>query len=202
MPEIHSPLGRRVVASSAATKVLNVPDESSFVTPTPSPAPQNLDKQLEMIDREELNKKRKESLEASKRISGTAKERIEFLLELGRAKKDVVFEGVTFSLQGLRAGEWREILMEATKSVSNADTAFLLRSHTLARSLYAIDGKLISLIIGSNQLEDVLNLIDSMEEDLVEYLHNEYSLMVAENKKKFTIKTEEEAKEVSEDLKK
>ena len=87
MPEIHSPLGRRVVASSAATKVLNVPDESSFVTPTPSPAPQNLDKQLEMIDREELNKKRKESLEASKRISGTAKERIEFLLELGRAKK-------------------------------------------------------------------------------------------------------------------
>lgn len=192
MSEINSPLGRRRMASSAS-QVFNVPDETEIVTEPQFPV---------RTVPEDFDVARKAAVETRKRVSPAAKERIEFLMNLGRTKKDVVFEDVTFSLKSLKSGEMQEVLLAGSKGETRAEAMFEIRNHTLAYALDKIDGQTIQTVLGEDSLDARLNLLIGMDEDLVSYLHDQFNEMVKENKSKFSIKTEEEAKEVVEDLKK
>lgn len=198
MPEIDSPLGRRRLAMPTP-RVLNVSDESETI---PTRSQQTVAPNLSQKTQEELEVARKDAMLARKRISPSAKERIEFLINLGRAKTEVTFENVTFTLQSLKAGEMKDVLYASSKCETDGDSMFTLRTYTLAYSLDKIDGQPIGTILGSDELIARLELIEEMDEELIEFLHRSYNAMIQENKKKFMIKNEMEAKEVAEDLKK
>ena len=190
MTEINSPLGRRAFATSS-TKVFNVPDESQ-------PAPEPVAKQT----LEEFQQIRRESINMQKKISPIAKERIEILTGLGRLHDDVEFDGVVFSLQSLKAGEMQQVVRLTMEAQSGTDSYFIGRNQVLARAIYKIDGQDVALQLGNATFEARIQWIEDMEDSLVEYLHGKYLAMVQKNKSKFAVETEEQMREVVEDVKK
>lgn len=202
MPDINSPLGRRAFAATNQ-RVLTVPDENS--SNISNFVPQIREKPQEFTveqDVEAIQSTRKAKFSAAKKISATAKERIEILTELGRCYDEVEFEGVNFSIQSLKGKEIRAVVRISNSAANAADSYFEARDQTLARSIYKIDGQPIEVILGTDRLEDIVNWVGELDESLLEYLHNRYLKMMRENKNKFVIKDEQDAKEVAEEIKK
>lgn len=195
MPDFNSPLGRRTFAASAP-RIITVPNEDSQF-PDTSQDEISHEQELEVIQAT-----RKATLTAAKRINPAAKERIEVLTGLGRCRDVVEFESVSFSIQSLKGGEMREVACLANNALNAVDSYFEARNQTLARSIYAIDGQPVNVVLGTNKLEDILTWIDNMDESLVEYIHNHYLEMVKNNRYKFAIKNDKDAKEVAEEIKK
>jgi hypothetical protein len=194
MPDINSPLGRRAIAT-ATRPILNVPNEEG-----------HLEDESEEITREqeieELQAARKARIANSKKINPGSKERVEILLNLGRITDSIKFEGIEFSLQSLKSSEIREVVKLSNQCTDAADSYFEARLQTLARSIYAIDKVPISLVIGSSKLEDIIVWVDNMDETIIEFIHNFYLKMMNKHKSKFSIKDEEDAKGVAEEIKK
>lgn len=186
MADLNSPLGRLTVASQGR-KVLNIPDEThqELIQPPPPTL-------------EELQAAR----HIKQRLSSSARERIELLSELGRLSEDVEFENHVFSIRSLKDKEMKSIAQMLAITEPGVETYFLSRDQVLARSIYKIDGQPIEMILSNGSLEAVLDLLDAMDDGVVEYLHNCYLEMIKKNKHKFEIKTEQEMKEVVEDIKK
>lgn len=190
--------------AASSQRVLTVPDEEVNITTKPQmreTLPQEEQVATEK-DIEAIQAARKARIMASKRINSVAKERIEILTGLGRCYDTVEFEGVTFSIQSLKSGEMREVVRISNNALNAADSYFEARLQTLARSIYEIDDQPISVVLGSNKLEDVVAWLEDMDENLVELIHNRYLEMIRKNKTKFAIKNEEDAKEVAEEIKK
>ena len=203
MPEFNSPLGRRQFAMDQAAKkqVLTVPDEEMDRPQT------NVDltpgKKLNQEQLDQLDAMRKERQMATKHISPIAKERIEYLIGLGRVKKDVPVDDVVFSLQSLKDEEVEEILLAASGATTQLGSYFATRRETLARSIYQVDGQPISLVLGGSGPEVVRDLLlKSMDDAVIEFLHNKYLEMKEEQQKKYGIKNDSDIKEVVEDVKK
>ncbi len=199
MPDINSPLGRRNFATTTQQRMLTIPDENSSLNP------QIREKSQEFIAEqniEAIQNARKAKLSAAKKISSTAKERIEILTELGRCYDEVEFEGVKFSIQSLKGKEIRAVVRISNSAANAADSYFEARDQTLARSIYKIDEQPIEIVLGTDKLEDIVSWVGELDESLLEYLHNRYLKMMRENKNKFVIKDEEDAKEVAEEIKK
>ena len=192
MPDINSPLGRRNFASTAP-RVLNVPNMEEA-------SQQEIESA--QVDFQKVQADRQERVNASRRITSFAKERIEILTGLGRLTEDIEFEGHVFSLQSLKAGEMKEVVRASANVESTIDSYFMSRNQILARALYAIDGQPMGLVLGNDSVESVLSWIDDMDDNLIEFLHNRYLEMVKKNKHRFEVKTEQELKEVVEDIKK
>lgn len=134
-------------------------------------------------------------------LSPGAKKRAEILTGLGRASSEVNVDGVTFSMRTLKQIELREIIKTASNLELGSEQAYELRVRTLAYSIYAIDGQPVGLAIGSDAFEDWVEVINNMDETIVSYLHRHYTDLNSKNKVKYNL-TEEEAKEVVEDIKK
>lgn len=197
MPDINSPLGRRAFATSNQ-RVLTVPNEELNNSSSRESSQDFATEQ----DIEAIQAARRAKLSAAKKITPTAKERIEMLTELGRCYDEAEFEGVTFSLQSLKSREIRAVVRISNTAVNAADSYFEARDQTLARSIYQVDGQPIEVVLGTNDLKDIIEWIGEMDESLLEYLHNRYLKMMRKNKAKFVIKDEEDAKEVAEEIKK
>lgn len=196
MPDINSPLGRRAFAM-ANQRVLTVPNEEETINSSI-----NSSQQREFVehDVESIQQTRKAKIAATKKITSTAKERVEMLTGLGRCYDTVEFEGVTFSIRSLKSKETRAVVNAANKGANASDSFFIARDHTLAYSIYEIDGEPISIVLGSDAVEDVIAFLEEMDESLPEYIHNGYLKMI--KKKKISITDKEDAKEVAEDIKK
>jgi hypothetical protein len=201
MPDINSPLGRRAFAATSQ-RVLTVPDENSSNISNFVPQVREKPQEFAEQDIEAIQAARKAKLLAAKKISPTAKERIEILTELGRCYDEVEFEGVNFSIQSLKGKEIRAVVRISNSAVNAADSYFEARDQTLARSIYKIDGQPIDIVLGTEKLEDIVSWVGELDESLLEYLHNRYLKMMRENKNKFIIKDEQDAKEVAEEIKK
>jgi hypothetical protein len=150
------------------------------------------------------------------------KRRLEILLGIGRGKKDVSLqtpEGrFTFSLRTLKGREQREVatLAETLKRVKSSEGAYVLsptsvyqlRTMALKHSLYAIDGIDIDMVLGqANQsYEDRISFreafLDELDEDVLSYLFSAYESLVVEHTSKYNFSSEEDMKEVAEEVKK
>lgn len=135
------------------------------------------------------------------RISSEAKSRIEFLINLGRMTSDITIENVKFSLRTLKGREMRESLVHTAKADS-INQIFEARKQQLARSLYAIDGAEIALIIGTDELGTCMEFIDELEENVISALYKEFVTLNNKSASLFEVKTNADVKEVVEDLKK
>ena len=204
MPDFNSPLGRRQFASSGQ-RVLTV-DDSTLNAKTLSNQAREIQEEQRFSSKSEdveaIQAARRAAVTAARRISPVAKERIEILAGLGRCRDKVEFEGVSFSIQSLKSGEMRDIVRISNSAMNASDSYFEARLQTLARAIYEIDDQPLSVVLGSDKLEDVVAWLEDMDENLVEFIHNHYLDMVKKNKSKFVIKDEKDAAEVAEEIKK
>lgn len=211
--EATSPIGRRRMVSNPEPKVYTVPEES-FEVPegaVPIMGPQNMEDAVPAAPQGSMFVPKKPEYTSSsgyqkieKRISPLAKERLEFLLKLGRARREVEVEGIKFTLQSLKAQEQQEATIAGAKCETNTEALFVIRNNTLARALVAIDGETVEVVLGAKEkdaLEVKLDLLGGMDEEVIEFLNREYNEMLKENRERLFPKPVE-VKEAVEEIKK
>lgn len=227
MPKFESPLGKKTVAGQPL-KEIDVPDESGYSEPvesekfTPSvtrrygqPLDENAlrefqarleaqaDPESEVSAMEREVRQAREAKRTGKvRLSDGARRRIEMLIGLTRGTRTAEIEGQVYVLQTLKSKEMRESILSAAEFDGTVQFPFEFRKHLLARSLVQVAGVDINQFVGSVSLEDRLSFLDEIDEALLDRLYAEYMELVKEAKDRYSIKNEQEAKEVVEDLKK
>lgn len=199
--EINSPLGRKTMAMNQQ-KVFTVPNEEHQQEDV-----RNFTAQAFGADNESIMA-RKAAVEASKRITPSARERVELITNIGRLKEDVFVDGIKFTMQSLKSGEIREILKLCMPIEDKYENYFETRAQTLARSIVAIDDIPIAMVISgtnvssrSDELHYIIEMLNNMGEYTLEYLHECYLALIDKNKEKFRVNTDN-AREVSEEIKK
>lgn len=209
MPEIKSSIGSRSFSASAGSRVVDIPDETegSGMHQHSGPAahmPQHMHASRHDMEQAELREQHRMSQaerRRGERITPQAKERAEFLANLGRKTKDVVVETSTFSIRTLKGSETRAAIM-ATASVEMLERPFEARRQQLARAVYAIDGHDVALALGTDLMEAKVNFIEDLDDNVIAYLYSEWVKLNAEAAKAFSVNSDEEMKEVLEDIKK
>lgn len=209
MSEVKSPLGKKTF-SSGPRKVLTISDESFEDVHMPQ---QELPKeyrqpvqsqpvQLTAEQFKELQARRNELHTVSKRATPEAKLRAEILCGIGRLQTETEIGGHKFVLQSLKAGEMKEVLTVVSQVSTAASAMFEMRAHVLARALTTVDEQPIDLILGTANVDDVIDFINELQESVVNQLYTSYTAMVKDNDTKFAVKDEQDAREVAEEIKK
>lgn len=173
----------------------NLPQERpSFVHDAP--------RQLTPAEREELARRRDVEQGKEYRIDSHARQRLEILSNIGRLTKSVEIDGINFELRTLKSREHREAAMVILNSKNDIDAAYESRRQHLARAIYMIDGQDIDLALGGKDFNLKLDLIDQMEDTVVGKLNDAFNALKDEVNQKYRMETEEQVKEVLEDIKK
>jgi hypothetical protein len=226
MPEYKSPLGSRQFAGQPMRE-FDVPDESGYSENYPDMTPvmrrrgasmhgaqppvdvqaaMQFQQSLEQENPAEIERQMKEARQARltgrERLSDGAKRRIEMLVGMTRTTRQVDIENNKFVLQTLRSQEMRQAITQAAEFDGTVQFPFEIRRQLLARSLTEISGVEVSQFIGNNTVEARLDLIDQLDEPLLNRLYDEYLILAKDAGQKYAIKSDEEAQEVAEDLKK
>lgn len=229
MPNYKSPLGSKQF-SGQPMREFDVPDETEQQYPDmhvamrqrgpamhgsqPPMMPdmdainafQNRMGQESFEDTAQIEREIREAKEARRtgreRVDAGAKRRIEMLVGMIRTTRQVELEGSLYVLQTLRGREMRESIMAAAHYDGSVQFPYELRKQLLGRSLIHVAGVDIEQFVGSNSLEAKLELIEDLPETLLLRLYAEYSILVNESTEKYAIKSELDAQEVAEDLKK
>lgn len=138
------------------------------------------------------------------KISDGARKRIELLANIGRLTKDVSIGGVVFTIRTLKSKEARDAAtLTFTTSLTQLDASFEVRRQQLARSLIKIDGNSVGDVIGDASIEATLSFIeDELEDIVVNKLFDEFVSLKKEAQNKYGLNSNEDVKEVIEDLKK
>lgn len=220
MPSYESPLGNKQISGSGF-KTIDVPDETEIPQKQhmsldevqqqrmqyiqqmqqmqqQAPPPPPTDDELEQMIRENRIARKRQMTQ----ISPNAKKRLEMLLGMTRTTRQFNIGENSFTLQSLKAKEMREAIIAAAVYDNTVQSPFEIRRQFLARSLVEIAGVDFEQFIGSNELEAKLLFIEELDEALSVRLYDEYLLLSREARDKYAIKTEAEAKELVQDIKK
>jgi hypothetical protein len=210
MPEFKSSLSSKSFTGQQLRE-FDIPDESNLQAPLNRRIPSR-EQQYDPFDEDpiEVERQMKEAREVKlakmagkERLNDGARRRIEMLIGMTRTTREVdLLEGNIFILQTLRSKEMRDALMVASTYDGTIQSPFEIRRQLLARSLVQVAGVEVAQFVGSDNLDARLALIDDLDESLLNRLFDEYQKMVDESRDKFSLKTVEDAKGVSEDLKK
>lgn len=198
MTELESALGRRSFALSQENRVLTVDDPTNA-------RPREPLKELSVEEIAEFERARDSAKRNVSSITSTARERIEFLTGIGRIKANFTMDNICFHLQSLKSGELEEVLDTMIKmgETNEAKFNFELRRQTLARSLASVDSMSLSELIGSDDLEDKLMFIRSLDENLVDIMYKHYELNILKvSKERYAINTDKDIEEVVDGVKK
>jgi hypothetical protein len=151
---------------------------------------------------QEARAARQAKLSGKERLSPGAKQRIEMLCEMSRSKREVSLDGNLYVLQNLKGKEQQEIWVSAAEKQNTVEFPFELRKQTLARALSRVADTPLDLFLGTSEMAAKLDFIDLLPEEILNKLYREFNELVDEVKEKYSIKTEAEATEVIESLKK
>lgn len=138
----------------------------------------------------------------SNRLGEGAKKRIEMLLGMSQTFREVKIDSNIFVLRSLKSKEMRDALIAAFQFDGTIQGPYEIRKQLLGRSLTHVAGVEIDQFLGSSSLENRFLFIEELDESLSSRLYEEYLLLSKDAKEKYAIKTEQEAKEVAEDIKK
>ncbi len=226
MTQFKSPLGTKRVATTNL-KEFNVSNEENGNNYSNAGKNIPIDKLNELmasrgmppVNLEELTKNHPQQQESVGRFQATndyfeeevvdqgvlsmgAKKRIDYLIGLTRMTKDVDVGDSQFSLRTLKSKELKAATLEAAKYSDTLEFPFQFRRHLLSYSLFLIDGNDVAVYLGDSSQEAVLEFLDELDESLVNALYAHYVELSVESSKKYAIKTQNDVKEVVEDLKK
>ncbi len=214
MPNFESPIGGRKFASNTMRN-FEVPDESEYAAGPPQQnfeenfvreyhardpfmQPQKSEAEIE----KEIRAAREAKRTGKERLSDGAKRRIEMLLGMTRVTREVDISGNIFVLRTLKSKEMSDAIFEVSKVDGTTQAPYEIRRQLLARSLTHIAGVEIEQFIGSNTLQSRLDFVDELDDSVLTRLYMEYTVLSSEARNKYAAKTEQEVKEVLEDLKK
>ena len=202
MPDIRSEITNKNFPSAQGLKQFEVEDASD-----PSyHSHDHLDVHAEQLRIAEMERKvaeaRKAKLTGKERLSDQAKRRIEMLCNMSRMTRDVTIDGNVYSLRTLKSKELQEVINASAKYDGNINITFETRKQFLVRGLYKVAGTDISDFLNDDSVEAKLEFLDYLEESVVARLYSEFQKLTVESEEKYGIKTEKDAKEVYEDLKK
>lgn len=200
MPKFESDLTNKEYNLNNQSRNMQVPDFSN-----PNKIDFNeLSEFKNRLDKAEKNAYVEKPIEQfqKERLSDGAKRRIEMLCGMLRLTRIVKFNENEFLLQTLKSGEIRESLSKSVPFDGTFHFAYEIRRQLLSRSLSKISGIDVCDFIGSDDINLKLKFIDELDEDFLNRLYIEYNELTKESREKYSIKTEEEVKEVIEDLKK
>jgi hypothetical protein len=218
MANFDSPLGKKNF-SGQQLREIDIPDETvqhlhqrmqqSGMPSLDESAIREFQNKVEVAERPEVSRV-EEQIRAAKearrtgieKISEGAKRRIEMLIGMTKLTKDVDINGNVFTLQTLRGKEMRETIKAVSKFDGTIEGPFEMRKQFLARSITHIAGVEISVFLATDSLETKLSFIEELDESLLNYLYDQYLELSKSAREKFSLKTEEDVKEVLEDLKK
>ena len=228
MPNFESPISNRKFAGQAL-RDLEIPDEGGPPGPptgggqmaqsvtrrygTPmtdqelmdfqarAEASNNPDLNLSEMERD-IKRSREDKVRGTKRLNEGAKRRADMLLGMTRGTRTAEIEDNVYSFKTLKGKEMQEVMSIVSEFNGTVHFSFEMRRQLLARSLTQIAGVDTDQFVGSNLLEDRLVFIDDADDLLLNRLYDEYLIMVKETRERYSIKTDTDAKEVVEDLKK
>ena len=215
MPNFESPIGGRKFASNTMRN-FEVPDESEYDAGLPQQnfVEENFAREYHARDpfmqpqksEVEIEKEIRAAREAKRlgreKMSDGAKRRIEMLLGMTRVTREVDISGNIFVLRTLKSKEMSDAIFEVSKVDGTTQAPYEIRRQLLARSLTHIAGVEIEQFIGSNTLQSRLDFVDELDDSVLTRLYMEYTVLSSEARNKYAAKTEQEVKEVLEDLKK
>lgn len=229
MPSFDSPIGKKSFAGTQMRE-FDVPDDSGYSNqppmengepvvrrrPQPQVNPDAIRDFQARIQREqmptyeqdpaeverEVRQARADRKAGRERLSDGAKRRIEMLVGMTRSTREVQIEANSFMLNTLKSKEMREAFMVIVDFEGTVQGPFEMRRQFLARALTHVAGVEITQFLGSDELEARLQFIDELDESLLNRLYDEYLTLVKDAKAKYTLKNEEDVKEVLSDLKK
>jgi hypothetical protein len=158
-------------------------------------------RQLNEVEQQILEAK-KAKREGRERLSDGAKRRIELLIGMTQLKKDVDIEGSVYRLETLSSKDLREAMIASAEFDGSVQLVFETRKQILARSLTIVANMEVSQLLGSNSLQDRLDMIEELDHALLLRLYNEYTALSQQAQDKYAIKTDAQVKEVIADLKK
>ena len=136
------------------------------------------------------------------RLSEAARRRVEMLCGMFTATREIDLNGNIFIVRTLKSKENREAMMAAAEHDGTVGLAFEMRKQLLARALVQIAGTEVELFLGDDSVEAKLEFLDELEESILLSLYETYISLTNETNKKYSFKSEQDMKEVSEDLKK
>jgi hypothetical protein len=226
MGSFDSPIGQKKFAGSPL-KEIDIPDDSGYNYPSHQepvvrrrPMPDvNVDairdfqahiqrQEMPVYDQDpaeierEIRQAREDRKIGRERLSEGAKKRIEMLLGMTTIFRDVDIMGNIFVLKALQGKEIRKAIVAASEYDGTVESPFEIRKQLLARSLFKIAGIDADQFIGSGTLDAKLMFVEELDDALLNRLYSEYLILAQEAKEKYAIKSEEEVKEVIDDLKK
>lgn len=136
------------------------------------------------------------------KLSHSAKQRIEMLLGTSRMFREVDIDGHKFVLRNLKGKEQRNIMMIVAEFERSVEFPFELRRQVLGRALVEVANTDIDLFLNDTSLEAKLEFIEELDDVVINRLYGEYLLLAREAEEKYSLKNDNEVKEVVEDLKK
>jgi len=151
-------------------------------------------------EEEALRRARKEKVNPP--IAPKSKTRLEYLADIGKMTKDVTIGGITFTLRTLKGREQRQVYLTLVDVTNKVDELYNIKFNTLAHSLIKIDQQEIAVMVKVNSLFDKIKMLEDLEEVVTDQLYSTYQKLKEESDSQFSIKTDADVKEVSEDLKK
>jgi hypothetical protein len=223
MGVINSPLGQQNFESST-TRSFTVDDRSQddFDLPPAQPRPPQFQHAVQQqrqsepqpprMTADEIMEMRRRKIAEAQGVSGDARQRLNLLLGIGRATKNVSIESdsgtVTYSLRTLKGREQEHIvsLAELADKEKTVKSTFPIRNTTIAYALYAIDNIDLDLLLGAtgHSLQDQIAMrtafVEEMDDHVVRYLFDQHQELVQENLVRF--QSPEDVKEVAEQIKK
>lgn len=202
--KFDSPISNKQFTASPL-KEFSVPDESDYDQDSMHEFQEKINRESQR-DPAEIEREIKAAKEARRtgkeRLGEGAKRRIEILLGMTRTTHKVDVDGIEFVFQSLKAKEMRESLIVVADYDNTIQAPYEVRKQFLARSIVSVGGVDFGQFIGSNTLESKLEFVEELDDALLNRLYDEYLKMAQEARNKFSIKTDDEAKEVIEDIKK
>ena len=132
----------------------------------------------------------------------SSRKRVEILCGMTQLSKNIEVGENSFVIKSLKTRDNREALLAAVKFDGTVEFPFELKKQILARSLTSVSGIDIEMFLGNNSFKSRLDFIDELDEALADRLYQEYLNLTKEIKDKYSIKTQDDLKEVSEDIKK
>lgn len=229
MPNFESPISSKKF-SAQPMRELEVPDESGYTPPRGPGGPQfqpsvqhrygtpmtdqeiqefqqrmnaSFDPDANLNDMErEFKEARQHKIQSQTHLNDGARRRIEMLIGMTRVTREVEIEGNIYALQTLKGKEMREAILAASEYDGTVQSPFEIRRQMLARSLSKIANIPVAQFLGSNDLQARFDFIDELDDVLLNRLMDEYSALTKEARAKYALTTEEQVKEVAEDLKK
>jgi len=197
LPPLDLKTKKAMLASQLQSKVEQPKQQLKFTSTEPEMSVQKLAEFEHTIA-----SARRDKVSGVERLSPAAKRRIEALCGMSRGTREVDIDGNKFVLRTLRGKEQRQAIVEASKFDGTPHAAFEIRKQLLGRALVQVAGTDVELFLGDGSIEARLALIDELEEPTLLKLYSDYLDLAQETQNKYFVKTEAEAKEVIEELKK